>query len=135
WVPLPPPAEARLRLRLAGGSGALEQRQSAAAAATGTTGLARRRLGDAAVAARWRLRLPLFFQPFGEFQQPREGARRVIHASGRVTDLGEPAWHGVDGENRGIAVRDLVPGQRRRDPRVGGGADGVRRSGGAVPSV
>src|SRR5919106_5302494 len=52
-----------------------------------------------------------------------------------VAELLEASRHGSEGEVGRVAVRDLVPGERRRDARIGRGPHRVRRGDGAVLGV
>src|SRR5664280_120255 len=53
----------------------------------------------------------------------------------RVPQAREPLGDGPHGERRRVHGGHLVPGQRRRDARVGPGPDGVRAGDGAVLRV
>src|SRR5688572_31786286 len=54
-----------------------------------------------------------------EFQKRVQGTRLRIYAGVTVTELLEALGHGGKGEIGRIAVRDLFPRERRRDPRIG----------------
>src|SRR2546428_5062626 len=61
----------------------------------------------------------------GEFQQAAQAPDRLVDAAGRIADLLEPFRDGVHREGLGFTACDFVPRQGRRDPGIGGGANGV----------
>src|SRR5207237_5696775 len=61
----------------------------------------------------------------GECQQGDQGTDRLVDASGRIADLLDPFRDGIDREGLSFTACDFVPRQRRRDPGIGGGANGV----------
>ena len=73
--------------------------------------------------------------PFGQAEQPIEGAHGRIHFGPRIPYLGEPRRHGVDGKCGRVTIHDLVPPKRRRDPGVRQRADGVGGGDGPVLGV
>ena len=79
---------------------------------------------------------PLRFLRGRELEQRRRASRRTssIPADG-VAALGEPRRRGRERERGRIAVRDLVPGERHRDARVGRRPHRLRRGDRAVLRV
>ena len=79
--------------------------------------------------------LALRLVPLRQLEQRLQRADRLVDPAPRVADPGEPLGHRRDRERLGLAARDLVPGQRRRDARVGQRPDRVGRGDGSVLGV
>jgi hypothetical protein len=68
----------------------------------------------------------------GQFEQSFQGSggrAAAVHTGMGIADFGEAPRHGEHGKVGRVAVGHLIPGKRRRDARIGQGADGVGRAG------
>src|SRR3954468_5994614 len=143
-VPRLPAIETIKRLSLRRRARDLDERRRRPAAAGRTAPLAGRRGRHVAAALRrlhprWlvggllvvrrprRIAQPGGVVALGEVEQRSDRSGRLVHAGPWIADRREPLWHRGHRERGRIAPRDLVPGDRRRDTRVGRRADGIRR--------
>jgi hypothetical protein len=83
----------------------------------------------------WRVRQPGPLVVCREFQQGFKRVSRVVDSLPRVADLGEPFRHGPDREGVGVAAGYFVPSQRRRNPGLRNGPDGICTSDRSVLGV